>query len=388
MRRRPAPLRLVAALLTGTLMMAAGESRANRILIPEEMSLSAAIDFAVPNDTLSLAPGTYERTPDPFIKAIVIEGRVPDDPPVIRRLEAGEVTLRHLHFEPDGPSSLNPILLRLLGSARLESCVFQGFGMTAIEIRDEVGEHDWLVVIDNCRFSELNVGIEAVLVHDGSRIEIRDTLFESSFFGINLVTPARDCPTEPGAEPPPFGGGPARIKLSRTNFSGMANATILARNAAWALDLIDCTIEESPLGIWLDRAGARMDRLDLRGLVGSSTGIRAISSRLEMTSSRVHQHAIGIEMTDAEGCERPAGVIGGSLVGSCRLDTNTQSLATTHPINADYNWWGTLICSEAQEFIQGVTVRFLTDATGTQIIECLTPVEPATWSRIKARLAP
>ena len=111
-------------------------SHADVILVPEEMSLSLAVDMAVDGDTLSLAAGTYERMPDPFIKSILIEGRTPDDPPVIRRLEAGGVTLKHLRFEPESPGGDNPVLLRLLDSATVLGCRFQGFGKTAIDVRD------------------------------------------------------------------------------------------------------------------------------------------------------------------------------------------------------------------------------------------------------------
>ncbi|TPW11596.1 MAG: hypothetical protein FD129_1622, partial [bacterium] len=357
MTGHPASGRFLPLLFLVILVASPGESFATRILVPEEMSLASAIDVAVAGDTLSLAPGSYERTPDPFIKEIVIEGRIPDDPPVLRRLEAGGVTLRHLHFEPDGPGGVNPVLLRLLGSAWLHGCTFRGFSSTAVDIRDELDDVEWLVVMDNCGFSELNVGIEAVLAHDGSRIEIRDTLFHDIRVALGLVTPMRDCPGGPPAEPPPLGGGPARIRVTGTTFSNLSEFAIVARNAAWALDMANCTMLESPLGIWLDRAGARIDHLDLRGIAGSSMGIRALSSRLEMTSSRVYQHAVGIGMTDAESCERPAGVIGGSPTGFCMLDMNTLALSTTSAVDADYNWWGTRNCSEAQEVIQGVMVQ-------------------------------
>lgn len=380
--------RLAIGIMAALLTTLPTSSHAHVILVPEEMSLSMAVEMAVEGDTLSLAPGTYERTPDPFIKSIVIEGRVPDDPPLLRRLEAGGVTLKNLRFQPESPGGDNPVLLRLLDSVTVLGCQFRGFGKTAILVQDNGSTHDWLLDVEACQFLDLNVGIQAELVRTGSRVLVSESTYENCFVGIRLETPARGCPAIPYTDPPPLGPGPAKVNVSGTSFSNMTQMAIDARNAAWALDVSGGTIETSPIGIQLERAGARIADLDLKGIDRSGTGILAISSRLEMITSRVYRFALGIDMTINGGCERPAGFIGGALPSYCRLDSNKLAIVTTHAVGADYNYWGTLDCSFAQELVQGITLRFLANDTGDALIDCLTPVVPATWSRIKASRTP
>jgi len=369
------------------LAMVAPDARAVRILVPESMSLSAAVMAAAPGDTLSLAPGTYERSPDPFVKAIVIEARVEANPPLLRRLEAGLVTLRHLDFEPEGPGEVNPILFKALDSARLEECRFTGFASTGIDARDAPGDHAWLLMVEACRFNLLNRGIDAAFVHPGSRIEIHDSDFESSFYGVRIATTARDCPGGAGSEPPLL-QGMATVDILDCRFTTLNNSAIEAQEAAWAVSISDCRIEGTGLGLDLVRAGASLIRTEIIGNGFNTTGIQANSSRIEMANCVIQQHELGIGLAMGTGCERPAGTIGGQIDHFCRLNGNVVALSTSHPVNANANWWGTLVCSEAQERIQGMTIQTLVDDAGTFEVDCMTPVTPTTWGRLKARIDP
>ncbi|HEX7880158.1 MAG TPA: hypothetical protein VF720_12155 [Candidatus Eisenbacteria bacterium] len=378
---------LALAVTSFLLALLAPEARGTRILVPESMSLSAAVNAAAPGDTLSLATGTYERIPDPFVKSIVIEARQPEDPPVLRRLEAGLVTLRHLDFVPEGPGEVNPILFRALDSVRLEGCRFSGFASTGIDARDAPGDHAWLVSVEACRFNLLNRGIDAAFVNPGSRIDVHDSAFESSFYGIRMATTARQCPGGAGSEPPSL-TGMAALNLLDCRFTTLNGSAVEAHEGTWAVSMSNCRIEGTKLGVELIRAGASLERTEIIGNGFDSIGIQANSSRIEVASSILQQHALAIGLTAASGCERPAGIIGGQIEHFCRLNGNVVALATSHPVNADANWWGTLICSEAHERIQGMTIQTLVDDAGSFEVECMTVVTPTTWGRLKARIAP
>jgi hypothetical protein len=388
MRRRVPAAPAVALLVALAGSAGPTVAQAGRILVPEELSLSAAVAAAVAGDTLSLAPGSYERTPDPFVKAIVIEARTIDSPPILRRLEAGLVTLRHVDFAPEGPGEANPLLFRALDSATLLDCRFTGFAATAIDAHDAGTDHGWQIVVEDCQFSELNRGVDADFTHPDSRIIVDNCDFLNSFYGLRLVTPARACAPEPNPEPPPLTPGVPRLDLVNCRFDGLSASAIEAHHAAWAVSLTDCRIESSGLGLDLDRAGAFVLRTEILGNGFDTTGILARSSRIDVASSVIRMHALGIGLTAGGGCEVPAGVVGGQVERFNRLDTNQVALSTSHPIEVDDNWWGSIVCSEAQEVVLGVTIERLVDAAGSFEVDCMTPVSPTTWSRIKARLGP
>jgi hypothetical protein len=373
---------LLASLLGGLL---AHEARAGRILVPEGMSLSAAVKAAQPGDTLSLAPGTYERSPDPFVKSIVIEARETTDPPVLRRLEAGQVTLVHVDFAPEGPGQVNPVLFRVLDSVRLDGCRFSGFATTAIVADDAGSDHGWVLTIDDCRFDDLNRGIDADFAHPASRAVLEGCAFTTSFNGIRLAATPRAC-AGAGSEPPPLTPGAPVLDLLDCTFDGLSGSAVEAHDAAWAVSLVECRITATGLGLDLVRAGAFLLRCEITGNGFDTTGILASSSRIDVASCAIRGHALGIGLTAGSGCENPAGTIGGQIDRYNRLDQNVLALSTSHPVNADDNWWGSLICSEAQERIQGMTIRFLVDDAGTFEVDCMTPVVPTTWGRLKARI--
>ena len=86
-------------------------------------------------------------------------------------------------------------------------------------------------MLDDCRFADLNRGVDANFSHADSRITLDGCDFASSFHGIYLAVPPRACPAAPDPEPPQLEGVP-RLDLQAEA------ATLRTARGRWQLLLV------------------------------------------------------------------------------------------------------------------------------------------------------
>jgi hypothetical protein len=83
--------------------------------------------------------------------------------------------------------------------------------------------------------------------------------------------------------------------------------------------------------------------------------------------------------------------VGGSVESGNNFIRNRIHLAVrqTEPVNAEYNFWGSLDCAQVSQRIEGQSVRAIVDEQRTAVVFCSdTPVEATTWGRLRSLFAP
>jgi hypothetical protein len=344
-------------------------------------TLQDAIDEASPGDTIRIDPGDYVR-PVTVDKAITL---VPGTPGTVRLagISGGAATVVGITF--DGTLAAKTVTLASCESGlRFVDCVFQGPGTRGALVR--AGAEG--VTFEGCGFASL---IEAVGLEAGAvSLTLEDT--EVTECILALVGPdVPFCDDGPGREPAArcasgcgtitltgvrFTGGDSHITISgdytvsitESRFAGPSQWAIAAGGVRLEMESTDC-VSEGGAGV---------------GLV-----LRSVSGYVRQSRIVAWDTALAI---DDGGCRRYSDItIGGALEAANDIGSQTLSLdlGQPEPVDAEFNFWGTLICSEALSLIAGQTVSRITDAGHAQTVTCPgTPALPSTWGRIKVRFSP
>ena len=331
-------------------------------------SLQEAIDAAAPGEVVLVDPGDYPR---PLVarKAITIR---PSGPGVVRFASLTGSACRVEDIVFDGRVGSESAALVVAGDGlTLSGCTIT----TAIQgLLVETGAAG--VTLESCLLEDLITGIE--LEPGVQTLDLFDTAFENCTRGL-LDDPDTGCPEACGEAP----CGTVRIRDCR--FEG--GELQIRLEGGYAVEASGSLFSKGGTAISLAHGALALDDCDVLGDLRQGTGLLLDGVSGSVVRCRVASWKTAIRVTQAT-CGASALVLGGSLSEANDLVENNKSLRVEQPepVQAEYNYWGTIDCLLLRLAIDGLSVEAIVDAHHFSVYFCPpTPVQRTSWGRLRVR---
>lgn len=374
--------------------MGPGSARATVIRVPEDRgTIDLAVSQAEDGDTLSLAPGSYNRVPAPFTRDLVLRGRgAGPEETILIGLRVGRARIENLTFQLAAGPAPDPVLVEANDSLTLTDCVFRGPAIGVRAAAPAIGPSA-RIRIERCRFDNVLLGVELLTDSpDGPRVEVVASTFDGPISGITVSRTPESCVGSGNLPPPEIDPSEALIRLDGCLFDNILETAVSVSMVDDGLAAASTSFVRCGTPIALRLAGASLNGCTLTGSNRVGRGIHALGGRIDLSGCTISGFEYGVSGFPFGTCRDSGGRIGPSLAEQNNLGGNSIALAGGTAFDAGFNFWGLLTCDGVNGLLEPTDtgsprVRVLLDEGGNAVADCSTPTRPTSWTAVKARFA-